>query len=132
MILYGTFKGVFMKGKVFILGLIESIFFVIMLYLFIANYKINAACHFAASFSGDYAVVNTSTVILLMYLIGSVSGFLYSVVLSNRYRDQIEFYARKNEKLSQQNEIDSDDKEALQRKIASLEIALDNALKNKQ
>ena len=52
-------------------------------------------------------------------------------MLGQRYKDQIEFYARKNEKLSQQNEIDTDDKEALQRKIATLEIALENALKNK-
>ena len=67
----------------------------------------------------------------MTWLLGTFCGFVYAFVLGMRYRDQIEFYARKTEKLSQQNEIDSDDKEALQRKIASLEIALDQALKNK-
>ena len=81
--------------------------------------------------TSGYLVVSTFVVILISYLIGVFSGFVYSFVLGQRYKDQIEFYARKNEKLSQQNEIDTDDKEALQRKIATLEIALNNALKNK-
>lgn len=121
-----------MRGKFILLASLETIFFVIMLYFLVANYKANTASQFAAALSGDYVAISTSTVILIMWFLGVFSGFVYAITLSNRYRDQIEFYARKTEKLSQQNEIDSDDKEALQRKIASLEIALDNALKNKQ
>lgn len=120
-----------MKGKLLVLSIIETIFFVIVMYLFYANIKVHTLSQFAASLNGDYVSVNTSTVILLMWFLGAFSGFVYAKTLSNRYRDQIEFYARKTEKLAQQNEIDSDDKEALQRKIASLEIALENALKNK-
>ena len=54
-----------------------------------------------------------------------------TIGLGTKYREQLEFFARRSEKLAQQNEIDTDDKEALQRKIATLEIALQNALKNK-
>ena len=120
-----------MKGKMLFLASVETIFFVIVLYFFVANIQAHTVSQFAASLKGDYVSVNTYTVILLMWFFGVFSGFVYALTLSNRYRDQIEFYARKTEKLSQQNEIDSDDKEALQRKIASLEIALENALKNK-
>lgn len=120
-----------MKSKLLILASIETILFVVMLYFFIANIQAHTASQFAASFAGDYISINTSTVIIVMWFLGVFSGFVYAFTLSNRYRDQIEFYARKTEKLSQQNEIHSDDKEALQRKIASLEIALENALKNK-
>ena len=110
----------------------ETILFVIMLAAAIVNYKTNTTAQFAASFDGTYVIVSTFFVIIFAYLFGLFSGFVYSLVLGTRYKDQIEFYARKNEKLSQQSEIDTDDKEVLQRKIATLEIALDNALKNKQ
>ncbi|MBQ4122772.1 hypothetical protein IJD44_03495 [bacterium] len=117
--------------KFFILASLETVCFVIMLYFLVSNFNAKTSSQFAASFTGDYVSISTTTVILIMWFLGVFSGFVYAITLSKRYRDQIEFYARKTEKLSQQNEIDSDDKEALQRKIASLEIALDNALKNK-
>ncbi|MBE7704315.1 MAG: hypothetical protein E7Z90_00725 [Cyanobacteria bacterium SIG29] len=120
-----------MKNK-FILMTVESVFFCILLYFLIANYASKTTAGFTVTFdSTGYMVVSTFAVILVSYLVGSFSGFVYSLVLGQRYKDQIEFYARKTEKLSVQNEIDTDNKEALQRKIASLEIALENALKNK-
>ena len=121
-----------MKKKLF-LTILETILFGGLLYFIIVNYlqKTTAGLTVANDSSG-YIVVSTFVVILISYLIGVFTGFVYSVVLGQRYKDQIEFYARKNEKLSQQNEIDTDDKEALQRKIATLEIALNNALKNKE
>ena len=99
--------------------------------MLITNFNAQTTSQLSISLDTNYIVLSTFFLILLFYFIGVFSGFVYSVVLGERYRDQIEFYARKTEKLSQQNEIDSDDKEALQRKIASLEIALENALKNK-
>ena len=119
-----------MKSKIF-LTVIESVLFIIMLCAVILNFNAGTTSQFSVSLTGNYLVLNTMFVVLLFYLIGLFSGFAYSIVLGERYKSQISFYARKNEKLSQQNEIDSDDKEVLQRKIASLEIALDNALKNK-
>ena len=120
-----------MKNKVF-LTILETVLFCGFLYFLIVNFmqKTTAGLTVSTDTSG-YLVVSTFVVILISYLIGVFSGFVYSFVLGQRYKDQIEFYARKNEKLSQQNEIDTDDKEALQRKIATLEIALNNALKNK-
>lgn len=119
-----------MKSKI-ILFVTETVFFAVLLYLLLVNQKAGTTSQLSISLSGDYIILNTLFIILLIYCFGVLSGFVYSILLGARYRDQIEFYARKTEKLSQQNEIDSDDKEALQRKIASLEIALDNALKNK-
>ena len=120
-----------MKNKI-VLTIVEAVLFCGLLYFLIVNYmqKTTAGVTLTADNTG-YVVVSTFVVILIAYLIGVFSGFVYSIVLGQRYKDQIEFYARKNEKLAVQNEIDTDDKEALQRKIATLEIALNNALKNK-
>ena len=120
-----------MKKNIFLIT-IETIFFVMVILVAIANYKAHTTSQLAVSFDGSFILVNTLLVVILAYIAGLFSGCVYSLVLGTRYKDQIEFYARKNEKLSQQNEIDTDDKEVLQRKIATLEIALDNALKNKQ
>ena len=76
--------------------------------------------------------LNTSIVFVCVYILGVLTGLVQTFVKRSIYRSQIEFYSRKNEKLSQQNEIDSDNKEVLQRRIAALETALSNALKNKQ
>lgn len=120
-----------MKSKLVLISL-EVLLCCVLLYFLIANYMIKTTSGFTVTFDNSgYIVVSTFAVILVSYLIGAFSGFLYSVVLGQRYKDQIEFYARKNEKLAVQNEIDADDREALQRKIASLEIALNNALNNK-
>ena len=120
-----------MKSKLVLISL-EVLLCCVLHYFLIANYMIKTTSGFTVTFDNSgYIVVSTFAVILVSYLIGAFSGFLYSVVLGQRYKDQIEFYARKNEKLAVQNEIDADDREALQRKIASLEIALNNALNNK-
>lgn len=120
-----------MKNKIFLM-VVESVLFCGLLYFLIANYVQKTTSGFTVTFGiSGYMVLSTFAVILVSYLIGTFSGFVYSLALGQRYKDQIEFYARKNEKLAVQNEIDADDREALQRKIASLEIALDNALKNK-
>lgn len=75
--------------------------------------------------------VNTALIIAILYFLGFLTGVVHSFVSKDVLKSQINFYARKNEKLSQQNEIDTDEKENLERKIATLEIALQNALKNK-
>lgn len=120
-----------MAKRVF-LTIIESILFIIILAAIVFNYKANTTSNVAVSINGTVVILSTFFVIIGVYIIGIFSGIVYSFVLGARYKDQIEFYARKAEKLSQQNEIDTDDKEALQRKIATLEIALNNALKNKE
>lgn len=120
-----------MAKKIF-LTVLESILFLIILAAALFNYKANTTANVAVALNGTVVVLSTFFVIIGAYIVGMFSGIVYSCVLGSRYKDQIEFYARKNEKLSQQNEIDTDDKEALQRKIATLEIALNNALKNKE
>lgn len=120
-----------MKNKLILMS-VESVCFCVLLYFLITNYLAKTTSGFSINFdSSGYVVLSTFAVILAAYAFGIFSGYVYSIVLGQRYKDQIEFYARKNEKLAVQNEIDTDDKEALQRKIASLEIALENALRNK-
>ena len=120
-----------MKNKI-VLTLLETVLFCGLLYFLIVNYMQKTTAGVSVSVDSEgFVVVSTCVIIFISYLIGVFSGFVYSIVLGQRYKDQLEFYARKNEKLAVQNEIDSDDKEALQRKIATLEIALNNALKNK-
>ncbi len=119
-----------MKNRIIITTFEVILFAIIMVYAFI-NLKTNTTSQFAISLDGTLLISSTFWVILISYITGLFSGIVYSIELGGRYKDQIEFYARKNEKLSQQSEIDTDDKEVLQRKIATLEIALDNALKNK-
>ncbi len=120
-----------MKNKM-VLVIFETILFTLVLFALATNIQAKTTSLFAISFDGETVVLSTFFVLLIAYFVGIFSGFVYSVVLGQRYKDQIEFYARKNEKLSVQNEIDTDDKEALQRKIATLEIALENALKSKE
>lgn len=119
-----------MKKRIIITTFEVILFAIIMTYAFI-NLKTNTTSQFAVSTDGTLVILSTFFIIIVSYFFGLFSGFIYSIELGGRYKDQIEFYARKNEKLSQQSEIDTDDKEVLQRKIATLEIALDNALKNK-
>ena len=119
-----------MKNKFFLM-ILESILFCGLFYFFVMNINSKTTSGISISLQNSlYVDVYTFLVILIPYMIGVFSGLVYSGILGKKYKDQIEFYARKNEKLAVQNEIDTDDKEALQRKIASLEIALENALKN--
>ncbi len=75
--------------------------------------------------------LSVSMVVIIGYFIGLFAGLLHSVVSSARYKNLLKQYEKRTEKLSLQNEINTDDTEVLKRKIASLEIALENALKNK-
>lgn len=119
-----------MKSKV--LMIIELIIFCGFLYIAIVNYMAKTTAGFnVVSGNSGYVVLSTFLVMIAAYILGLFSGILNTAAVSSKYKELLEFYARKNEKLAQQNEIDTDDREALQRKIASLEIALKNALDNK-
>ena len=121
-----------MNSKIFF-RVIEIILFLGVIYLAIINYLAKTTSVLNISTAQDASVqLSTFCLILLVYFIGCLSGFVNSLCVDKKYKDQIAFYARRTEKLSQQNEIDTDDKEALQRKIASLEIALNNALQNNE
>ncbi len=114
-----------------ILNAISVIILAILAYICCINWHFKTASQFSMNIDGNIFIINTWLFVLITYITGKISGILCSLNIGLKYREQLEFYARKTEKLSQQSEIDTDDKEALQRKIASLEIALDNALKNK-
>lgn len=108
---------------------LQLVIFSIVIYVFYVNMSNMSDISFVKN--AQTVAVSTSIAVITAYFTGLITGIMQSIVNKSVYRNQIEFYARKNEKLSQQNEIDTDDKEALERKIATLEIALQNALKNK-
>ena len=115
--------------KKYITIALQIMFLLIVLYLVYVNMANVSDINFVLN--SEPVKINTYVIIIALYIFGLLSGAIHSITNKGAYQSQIEFYARKNEKLSQQNEIDSDDKEALQRKIATLEIALENALKKK-
>ena len=116
----------------YIIGFIEAVIFIGLMYGLYVNWKSQTICGVSIGFEGyNNLVFPTILVIFGCFAVGLFSGLLLLSILKQNYRDKIEFYARRSEKLSQQNEIEVDDKEALQRKIASLEIALEKALNSK-
>ena len=115
--------------KKYTAAIFQIIILITVLYFVLIN--LHNVSSFSFSKTAEAASISTSMIILCVYAAGLFAGALGSLINKGAYRSQIEFYSRKNEKLQQQNEIDTDDKEVLQRKIAALEIALDNALKNK-
>lgn len=117
--------------KNIILLSLETCLFVIMVYCAVVNYQSKTIANFAVSLNGEQVVISVFLVIVLFYIVGLLSGLVYSKVLTGTYKNQLAQYAKRNEKLALKSETDSDDKEVLKRKIASLEIALDNALNNK-
>ncbi len=114
--------------KKYITAAFQIIIFTAVIYFCYVN--ISNTTNIALMPNTRFYEINTAFLIITLYLIGLFTGIIHSFVNKSLYRSQIEFYARKNEKLSQQNEMDTDDKEALERKVATLEIALQNALKN--
>ena len=94
--------------KIFI-GLIESIIFLGLIYGLYVNWKAQTICGVSIGFEGHDKVFLTSIVILGCFLVGLFSGGLFSALSGKKYKDQLEFYARRSEKLSQQSEIEADD-----------------------
>ena len=107
----------------------QIIIFALLMYFAALNAGNTAIFKYAAntrSLAG-----NTALVILASYFFGLLSGIVHTLINKNFYRSQIDFYSRKNEKLSQQREIETDTRQVLERKIAALETALNNVLKDK-
>jgi len=116
--------------KKYVLNAIPYLMAAIVIYAALVNIGNTAVIKFSPNIPA--IAFNTAHLILIVYLFGLLTCRVQSFINKGEYKNRIEFYARRNEKLAQQNEIDADDKEAMQRKIASLEIALDKALKNKE
>ena len=114
------------------LAIIQFILLAGLIYLLIVNYQAQTISGVSTGIEGyTNLVFNTIVVIAGCFAAGWLSGLICGLFPSLKYRQQINAYAKRSEKLLQQNEINSDDKEALKRKIASLEIALEKALNSK-
>ena len=112
-----------------IAAFIQILIFIAVIYFVCINIQSTSNINYFQN--SPMIILTTASIIMAAYMLGLLTGVMQAIVHKGSYQSQIEFYARKNEKLAQQNEIDTDDKEALQRKIATLEIALENALKNR-
>lgn len=83
-------------------------------------------------YNADAIQLSATNFILFVYLLGLITGSLKVILAKNEYKNRMKFYEQKNEQLSQNNEINTDEKAALERKISALEIALKNAINNKE
>lgn len=116
-----------MRNK--ILFVLETGLFALLVYIALLNYNAQTISNFKVFTNENALELNTFFVIIACYFIGLCTGLIYSKMISGEYKKQLSMYAKKTEKLSLKNESDTDSKVALERKIASLEIALENALK---
>ena len=117
--------------KIF-LGMIETVIIAGLIYLLIVNYQAQTISGVSIGIEGyTNLVFSTLFVITGCFIAGWLAGVTFGIFPALKYKQQINAYAKRSEKLSQQKEIDADDKEALKRKIASLEIALEKALNSK-
>lgn len=114
-----------MKRTIYII--MQIIIFIAILYFVYINID-NVS---QLSYSQDSPVIKMSSALMIItsYFIGIIVATINAYGIKHGYKKQVEFYARKNEKLVEQNEIDNDNKEMLELKIASLELALKNAVK---
>ncbi len=110
---------------------VEIVLIAILAYIIIQTNTISETVNIPLPYLKTTYTYNVSIVVIIAYFIGLFAGLLHSVVSTSKYKNKIKQYEKRHEKLSLQNETDTDDIETLKRKINSLEIALQNALNNK-
>ena len=108
---------------------------VIMVYVLIAafiNYRLDFLTQIKLPlFMGDPVTTRIAAVILLTYVLGGFTGTIYAMKVNIECDETIDYYREKLAQISRNNDNDSALIDSLQRKISSLEIALQNALKDK-
>ncbi len=112
--------------------ILEMILLAILAYIIIKTNTVKEVVSIPIPFLDTVYSLKFSIIVVVAYFIGLIAGLLHSVVSTNKYKNQLKQYEKRNEKLALKSETDTDDIEALKRKINSLEIALQNSINNKQ
>ncbi len=76
--------------------------------------------------------ISIAHLIAIMFMLGIISGFTFCAFSYAGKIDLIQAYKKKYEKMSVQSDSDDSRIKVLEEKIKTLEIALDNALRNEQ
>ncbi len=82
-------------------------------------------------FLKEPVTTTTAAIILLSFVLGGLVGAVYVIKINNDCDDAIKFYKKKLNRITQNSDSDTALIDSLQRKISTLEIALENALRDK-
>lgn len=108
---------------------LNFLFIVLLSYSVPYNYQTKATMNLSLPYISF--TVETYIAIIVISILAGILGYSCAAIrLEKKYKEMSCLYSKKADELSIQNEINSDDKQTLQRKIETLEIALEQALKN--
>lgn len=83
-------------------------------------------------FQNENIEIPLTHIIFLLFTAGALAGFMFAAFNYAGKMEAFNAYKRKFEKMSVQSDCDDTKVKALEAKIQTLEVALENALKNKQ
>ena len=114
---------------------IFSVLIIVFIMLFavlmaVMNYRADYFCHIIVPFFGTFET-RVAAIILLTFVLGGTTGAIYVLKVNAECDQAIDYYREKIKRISVNADSDSSLIDSLQRKIASLEIALENALRDK-
>ena len=122
-------------NRVVVNSLVALIIICIMLFMVITawqNYSAGFLCELIVPLLYKEPIMTTTAAIMLLsFVLGGFIGAVYVVKINKDCDYMIDFYKNKINRIAQNSDNDSALIDSLQRKISSLEIALQNALKDK-
>jgi hypothetical protein len=122
-------RGLFIK--IFSISMIVIIMLFVLI-MAIQNYRADFITNIIVPvFFNDPVTTRVAAIILLSYVLGGFTGVIYVMKVNAECDQAIDYYKRKIQQISSNTDADSSLIDSLQRKISSLEIALENALKDK-
>lgn len=123
-------RGLFVKVFSIVMIVLIMLFILIMA---IQNYRADFLTHIVVPMLFPEPVTTrVAAIILLSYVLGGFTGAIYVLKVNAECDDAIDYYRKKITQISKNTDADSSLIDSLQRKISSLEIALENALKDKE
>jgi len=122
-------------NKVLIKTIVALIIIAVVIFILVAawqNYTAGFLCDVKVPlFMKDPVKTTTAAIMLLSFVLGGMIGAVYVIKVNNDCDDAIKFYKKKLNRITQNSDSDTALIDSLQRKISTLEIALENALKDK-
>lgn len=121
--------------KVVVNTLVILIIILVIIFMLIAAWQ-NYTAGFLSElkipfFLKDPVTTTTTAIMLLSFVLGGLIGAVYVIKVNNDCDEAIKFYKKKLNRITQNSDSDTALIDSLQRKISTLEIALENALKDK-
>ena len=122
-------------NKVVVNALVILIIICVIIFMLVTawqNYTAGFLCELKVPlFIKDPVTTTTTAIMLLSFVLGGLIGAVYVIKINNDCDEAIKFYKKKLNRITQNSDSDTALIDSLQRKISTLEIALENALKDK-